>query len=733
MGTTDMSSVTTVTIYGAATASGGQFGASVCLGKSVSGKSVNNDGFGDILIGAPELNSKVGRAYLIWGQATFGSSVTSISLPPSSSSVGISFTHPTSSPCSLGYAVSIGGDINGDGYLDLAIGAPRCNSDTGKAFIIFGASSLSDINLSTVTGNSWGFKVTGEALDSFTGCAVAINGDINNDGKADIVISACKYSNNRGKVYIIWGKSGSFADIDFSSANWNSNGEGIFIRGESGGLAVATSFGISLAVGDITRDDKADLLIGAHNYNDDLGQGKAYLLFGSALTATITNVASITLTQGFAMIGPDNSLFGKAVSIGGDVNFDGYNDLIVCGYAYSVSRGICYLVFGTTSTSLGNWDFSSPSSPPTSQVITIIGAYPNDQMGMAVAISGDSNHDSRADIILGAPGRGSGDGTTYIIYGKSSMTNYNLASTIPSVTPSRGPTRAPSFHPTSQPTGQPSVFISSQSLKDGLIAYYPFDGDANDKSGNGNNGMVYDGVIFDADRKGNVNGAFCFDGSETSYIEVLHGSSFNFPRDMTVAFWISPSSTQPAWSRIIDKSPFETSFLPTGWSIEHASNWKNIYRYRFYDEPDRYRATGNFTFLPNTWQHVTIVKTSSIIDFYRDGVLLSTTNVDPYSKITSSGNYPLTIGARLRGQAIPAQSVVHSFVGCLDDIFIYNRSILASEVTQLTTFRSPTALPTKKPSRQPTGQPSEQPTSQPSRQPSRQPTGQPSEQPTSQP
>jgi hypothetical protein len=712
LGTTDMTSTSTVTIYGQA---GSQCGAAVSFGgKSVSGKSVNNDAFGDLLIGAPEFNSDTGKAYLIFGST----SLSTVNLPPSSASVGISISHPTAI-CAVGTAVSIGGDINGDGYLDFAIGAPKCDNHRGKVFVIYGGSSLAAIDLGSVSGNNWGFKVLGENVDFLTGCAIALNGDINNDGKADLVIGASGANSNRGKVYIIWGKTGTITDFDFSTT-WNSNSEGITIRGESGGV---TAFGVSIAVGDITKDNKADVLIGAHNYNGL--QGKAYLLYGHTLITTITNVASVPLVQGFWMLGPIDSRFGKAVSIGGDVNLDGYNDLMVGAYAYSVNRGICYLVFGAPTASLGNLNFSSPTSPPATAAISIKGAYPNDLTGTAVAISGDSDHDGRADIILGAPGRGlGGDGTTYIIYGKSAMTNYDLVSSIPTLTPSA--------RPTSQPTVQPSFIIASESLNDGLVAYYPLNGDANDKSGNGLNGVVYAGVGFAADRFDEVNAAVCFSGSSTSYVEVLHGNSFNFPRDMSIAFWILPDDTQFPWSRVIDKNPYDTSFPAAGWSIEHSSNWKNIYRYRFYDGPDHYRHTANLTLLPNIWQHVVYVKASQRIDQYINGALTGT-YVAPSSAIVNSGNYPLTFGARLRGQAIPAQNIANSFIGCLDDIFIYNRSLLVGEVQQLAAFHSPTALPTRLPSRQPTGQPTNQPTSQPSRQPSRQPTGQPTNQPTAQP
>jgi hypothetical protein len=88
------------------------------------------------------------------------------------------------------------------------------------------------------------------------------------------------------------------------------------------------------------------------------------------------------------------------------------------------------------------------------------------------------------------------------------------------------------------PTFQPTALILPSSLRTGLVAYYPFDGNANDQSGNGNNGVAY-GASLTTDRFGNTNSAYTFDGIN-DYIEVSSGSNFNFQTYLTISLWMRP-------------------------------------------------------------------------------------------------------------------------------------------------------------------------------------------------
>jgi sugar lactone lactonase YvrE len=309
----------------------------------------------------------------------------------------------------------------------------------------------------------------------------------------------------------------------------------------------------------------------------------------------------------------------------------------------------------------------------------------------------------------------------------------------PSVQPSSQPSKQPMALPTTQPSGQPTIqpsfFIGNTNLKDGLVAYYPFDGTANDKSGNGNNGMIRGGVIPGPDRFGKLGGAFSFDGT-SGYIEIP-GQQFNFPVNMSISFWMFPAATQSGSNTVIvDKSEF----------LDHNGDWNGFliqgnslspnFGFGYVSVTGSYVSTGIYSFSSTSWSHFVITKLGKYIEYYVNGVHIQTI-VKSSITILPSGNLPLMIGAMNVGHTFPATNVKNQFTGSLDELFFYNRSLSAQEVALLYNFDSPTSQPSRQPSSQPsvqpTTQPSKQPVATPSSQPSRQPISQPSTSPTIQP
>jgi hypothetical protein len=288
--------------------------------------------------------------------------------------------------------------------------------------------------------------------------------------------------------------------------------------------------------------------------------------------------------------------------------------------------------------------------------------------------------------------------------------------------------------PSSQPTIQPSALISSSSLKEGLVAYYPFDdgGSANDKSGNGNNGLKRGGVTNVIDRFGRSDGAVNFDGS-TGYIEIVHGNQFNFVNNFSVCLWLNPNTSQLANSRILDKTVYIASDNTyASWTFSQNSNLVNSFLVNAIDHDNAVSHYSPSTFFTaGEWKHICVVKSNTFFQVFVHGLLHSfiTYPGSPLIRQRDTAfkrNLPLIIGALNLGGTNPASDLIQFYAGKVDDIWIYNRSLSANEVYDIWNFNSPTSQPTNQPSRVPSSQPSKQPTVQPSSQPSSQPTFQPS-------
>jgi hypothetical protein len=219
-------------------------------------------------------------------------------------------------------------------------------------------------------------------------------------------------------------------------------------------------------------------------------------------------------------------------------------------------------------------------------------------------------------------------------------------------------------------------------LKNGLVACYPFEGDAMDKSGNSNNGVIHGGVTPAVDRFGNPNSAYSF-GTGNAYIEIP-GSQFNFPENMTVAFWMNPNPIQTDWNFIFDKVFDASSGHRQGWWINQNSGSTNQYLFNYvYSSGSQGSSPATTNLVENSWTHVAFVKSGKRVYYYKNGALTGTSATLPSATIISSGDLPLVIGGGNGDHSNPANNVNVFFSGVLDDIFIYGRSLDASEVQQL--------------------------------------------------
>lgn len=210
----------------------------------------------------------------------------------------------------------------------------------------------------------------------------------------------------------------------------------------------------------------------------------------------------------------------------------------------------------------------------------------------------------------------------------------------------------------------------SGTLTNGLVAYYPFCGNANDESGNNNNGTV-NGATLTADRFGNENSAYSFNGT-SNYI--FNNNSVNLPTgvsSITISAWVKTNSTY--WGRtILDYGGSQSTVTGIGTGTNGGGNINYFYGFGSSSYPQN-------IIIPNQWVHLIATYDFSTLTskVYANGVLLSTTN-----GITMSvTNGTIWIG---RGLFRPSNDPYY-WLGELDDIAIWNRALSQTEIQQLYT------------------------------------------------
>jgi len=380
----------------------------------------NGDGFDDIIIGASQGVSYhgaggTGKVYLIFGKAT---GFNNIDLRILNNSTGFRIIGENSGD-RCGAIVSSAGDYNGDGFVDIVIGAYAA-SGVGKAYVIFGKSNgFSDINLSTLSAPT-GFKIIGDNNND-NGWSVSGAGDINKDGYDDIIIGSISKSSGFGLSNVVFGKGIGFSDINLATL---STPNGFKIFGESS--ATGNGFSVSNA-GDLNGDGFADIIVGAVGTFSILSYtGRSYVIFGKNSGFSNIDLSSLSHAQGFRIIGEnggDNC--GYSVSSAGDINKDGFSDIIIGSPGYSVSgSGKGYVIFGTNST-FSDINLSTLAMPTG---FKIFGENNGDVSSSCVSGVGDFNGDGFNDIIVYSPGASNSTGRGYVIFGKNgTFSNINLS------------------------------------------------------------------------------------------------------------------------------------------------------------------------------------------------------------------------------------------------------------------------------------------------------------------
>ena len=445
---------------------------------------VDGDGYADLLVGASNAHfggAMAGGAYLFLGS---GSGITDWDLGSTAADTSI---YGEQGCDSFGISVNHAGDVNADGYVDVIMGASAGGAtNNGRAYLFLGsASGIADCDLATAPGCT-DATLTGEGVSDAFGLSVGAAGDVNGDGYDDIIVGAYNYQDQAnpgqypGRAYVFFGGSGLSGSLGAGSADviitgdadkdyfgrsaagaGDVNGDGYddIIVGANGtspyytsifhggpGLAgsltpsanAATTiigdgnpndFGNSVnRAGDVNGDGYGDVIIGSQKADNGAitGAGKVYLFLGAAGGIADCDMGTQPGCPDAAFAGAaDDDYLGTAVAPAGDINGDGYDDIILgANHDKPGGLGYAYLFTGSSSGMAGCDIASTPSGPAAS----FAGGAAGDFLGTSLNLAGDVNGDGYDDIVIGARGAEAGKGRAYFFTGSSGgIADCNLA------------------------------------------------------------------------------------------------------------------------------------------------------------------------------------------------------------------------------------------------------------------------------------------------------------------
>lgn len=344
-------------------------------------RDVNGDGYADIVVGASGNDAggqDAGRVYLY-----FGAPGSTLDPAPDATLTGQSATD------SFGTAVAILGDVNGDGFGDLGVGASGNDAGgdgAGRAYVFLGGPGT------TLDTTADGIMTGAAVMDSF-GVSISGAGDVNGDGFADVIVGAHQTSTASGRAYLFLGGAGATFDTTIDAT----------LMGQTNG----DSFGYGVSgAGDTNGDGYHDVIVGAYAYGSSAG--RAYIFLGGA--GAFNTSFDSTLTGATA-----NDFFGHSVAGAGDVNGDGFADVAVGAYGNDAGGsfvGAAYVFRGSSSDTLD----PTPDG-------TLVGPADAQLFGACVASAGDLNGDGFSDVVVGAPntavGGMFGAGRAHVFFGSA--------------------------------------------------------------------------------------------------------------------------------------------------------------------------------------------------------------------------------------------------------------------------------------------------------------------------
>ena len=371
------------------------------LGAAMVAGDFNGDGVGDLAVSSP-LDSlggaQAGRVYVFLGPIA-GEYVAEFDAD---------LVYDTAARFSWTGAAMAAVDLNGDGFDELVVGAPRFANTLnrqGGAFVVYGQETPVSGNLAAGDADAWIFGVN---EDDELGSSVTNVGDVNNDGFDDVVFGAPEAGARSGAAYLLYGQASPFsgrilaADVTYT------------------GNSVLDRLGTSVAgVGDFTGDGIDDIAFGS-NYR------RVWIVAGGVLSSGPIGGAAQTV-----LVGDTSQAAGRTVSGAGDLDGDGIGDVIIAAphdAENGVDSGAAYVVYGGQDfanvgqaaeegvdineiESFGRFagvpsvdvPLLSASNTRSIEGAKLSGPVEGASAAIAVAGGGDINGDGSPDLLVGAP------------------------------------------------------------------------------------------------------------------------------------------------------------------------------------------------------------------------------------------------------------------------------------------------------------------------------------------